>query len=79
MGRILQSVDLTGFLQLLDEHRVIYRIDRFRDSINVSFAVPGELWEVEFMDEGGIEIERFRSDGKIGDESWLATLVALLD
>ena len=45
----------------------------------VIISVPSEYWEVEFMDDGTIEVERLRSDGKIGDESWIAELMPLLD
>lgn len=40
----------------------------------VMVFVPGEHWEVEFMDDGGVEVERFRSDGQISDESSVAEL-----
>jgi hypothetical protein len=31
----------------------------------VEIAVPGQRWEVEFMDDGSIEIEKFISSGQI--------------
>jgi hypothetical protein len=31
----------------------------------VEIAVPGKRWEVEFMDDGTIEIEKFISTGQI--------------
>ena len=30
-------------------------------------AVPGERWEVEFLDDGSVEAEVFKSDGTIYD------------
>lgn len=40
----------------------------------VSINVPGERWEVEFLEDGDIEVERFCSHGEIGDERLLAEL-----
>jgi len=31
----------------------------------VTVHVPGERWEIEFMEDGSLEIEKFKSDGKI--------------
>jgi len=61
---------LLGFLERLDQHRIHYRLEHNRpESILVDIAVPGERWEVEFMENGDIEVERFVSDGSIcGDE-----------
>lgn len=33
----------------------------------VQFSLPGERWEVEFLANGAVDVERFRSDGTIGD------------
>ena len=42
----------------------------------IAFA-PGEYWEIEFLEEGDVEIERYRSNGHIDDESVLEELFAL--
>ncbi len=31
----------------------------------VEIAVPGERWEVEFLEDGSVDVERFLSDGTI--------------
>jgi hypothetical protein len=69
-------MDLTTFLRRLDAFRISYRLDRVRDATMVVVAVPGERWEVEFMDEGGVEVEMFRSDGTMADASALGALFA---
>ena len=33
--------------------------------VMVEIAIPGERWEVEFEDDGSIEIEIFKGDGEI--------------
>jgi hypothetical protein len=37
----------------------------------VEISVPGQRWEVEFLQDGTIEIEKFISTGQIHDESEL--------
>lgn len=37
-------------------------------------AIPGQRWEIEFMRDGEIEVERFTSDGEIGGEEWVEDL-----
>ncbi|MBI3468134.1 MAG: hypothetical protein HY000_34440 [Planctomycetes bacterium] len=69
---------LLDFLERLEKHRISYRLEHNRpESIMVVVAVPGERWEVEFMQDGEVEVERFASDGKIGGEELLASLFAL--
>jgi hypothetical protein len=36
----------------------------------VLVTVPGERREVEFMDDGTIEVERFKSSGSYGRDRW---------
>jgi hypothetical protein len=53
---------LLDFLNRLDRSNIHYRIDHDRpDSVRVDVSLPGELWEVEFMADGLVDIERFRS------------------
>ncbi len=41
----------------------------------VELAIPGERWEVEFFEDGHVEVERFRSHpGGLEDESILEQL-----
>jgi hypothetical protein len=44
------------------------------EAMMVIIAVPGERWEVEFMNDGSVEVERFTSNGQIHDESALDEL-----
>ena len=41
----------------------------------VEIAVPGKRWEVEFLDDGTVEAEVFRSDGAIHNSSPLDELI----
>lgn len=69
------SPKLLEFLKKLKEKAISFRLDSVRDeSIMVLITVPGQRWEVEFMEEGSVEIEKFLSNGEIFNESELETL-----
>jgi hypothetical protein len=42
----------------------------------VLVAMPGERWEVAFLSDGSIEVERFISNGEISGEDALRELFA---
>ncbi len=67
--------ELLSFLIKLKKAKIYYSLASPREgAIMVEIAVPGERWEVEFMGDGAVEIEVFRSDGKILDKSSLDRL-----
>ena len=70
--------NLTKFLDRLDDADMHYTLSSVREgAIMVGVMVPGEHWEVEFMSDGDIEIERFKSDGEIHDGSIIDDLFEL--
>ena len=71
MGTIKSLVD---FLDELESRKLCYTLSKIRDSILVEVPVPGQLWEIEFMVDGSIEIEKFVSDGTMYDHREIETL-----
>jgi hypothetical protein len=65
---------LIMFLTKLDENDIYYRLNKIRDSIMAEIAVPSQRWEVEFMPDGRIEIEKFITENKIFDENEIEVL-----
>ena len=65
-----------AYLDQLHEQHIWYRLDRIRDALLVEIAIPGERWEVEFFEDGHVEIERYVSTGAIEDEEILTDLIA---
>ena len=66
---------LLDFLNSLEDKNIYYKLNKIRnESIMVEVAVQGERWEVEFMDDGTIEIEKFKSDGDFYDGEELKSL-----
>ena len=65
------------FCMELVRRRIRYQMDVVRpEAVMVMVAVPGERWEVEFLDDGTAEIERFRSLGVDGCEDPIALVLA---
>jgi hypothetical protein len=68
---------LMTILDKLEQSKISYTLARYRDeALMVSVAVPGERWEIEFLLDGSIEIERFISDSEICGEAALDELFA---
>jgi hypothetical protein len=68
---------LMAILDKLDELRIAYTVTRVReDAVMILAPAPGEYWEIEIMSDGSLEIEVFRSDGRIHhDEGKLKELL----
>jgi hypothetical protein len=69
-----------GFIQFLNEleqKKISYTLAHNReDAIMVIVAAPGERWEIEFLSDGSIEIEKFISTGEITGAESLGELFA---
>ena len=65
---------LLEFLRKLEENKIYYKLNKIRESILVEIAVPSERWEVEFFENGEIQVERFISNGEITGEDSLDLL-----
>jgi hypothetical protein len=73
-----QFAKLLAFLERLDQAKIPYSMQHSReDAVMIVAFAPGEYWEIEFLEAGDIDIERFRSNGHIDDESVLDELFAL--
>jgi hypothetical protein len=65
------------FLDKLEQGKISYTLARHRDeALMVNVAVPGERWEIEFLRDGSIEVERFISESEIYGEEALDELIA---
>ena len=66
---------LLAFLNRLEENKIYYQLEKVRcDAIMVKIAVAGQRWEVEFMEDGTIEIEKFLSAGDYYDSQEIENL-----
>ena len=66
---------LLGFIRRLEEAKIYHQVASNRDdAISVVVTVPGQRWEIDFLADGDIDVERFVSTGQIDDESALEEL-----
>lgn len=70
MKTVLFNKFLT-FLNELEQKKINYHITHHRDeAVMITVSIVGERWEIEFLDNGDIEVEKFISNGEIqGEES----------
>jgi hypothetical protein len=69
---------LLALLERLDRAKIPYSMRHSReDAVMIVTFAPGEYWEIEFLEDDEVEIERYRSNGHIDDESVLEELFAL--
>ncbi|MDZ8189718.1 MAG: hypothetical protein RMX96_33385 [Nostoc sp. ChiSLP02] len=69
---------LVTFLNQLEQEKISYTLAHHRDeTIMVNVAVAGERWEVEFFEDGSVEVERFISSGEINGEEVFSELFAM--
>ena len=62
--------DLTDLLDRLDAAEIPYTLASVSEgSIVVGIDTSDEHWQVEFMSDGDIDVEIFKSDGQIFDYS----------
>ena len=74
-GSALSFDDVFSFLRALDEASIHYGLGSFRPgALCVEISVPGERWEVEFLEDGDVWVEVFRSSGDIGGRELLEDL-----
>jgi len=66
---------LLQFLNRLEQEKIYYTLSHHRDSaIMITVSLPGERWEIEFLEDGSVEVEQFKSYGEIYDETCLNDL-----
>ncbi|ACC82008.1 hypothetical protein [Nostoc punctiforme] len=69
---------LVTFVNQLEQEKISYTLAHNRDeTIMVNVAVAGERWEVEFFEDGSVEVERFISNGEINGEEVFSELFAM--
>ena len=74
------SLKLKAFLKELQDADIYFELSNHRvGAISVLITVPGEKWEVDFLDDGSVDVELFVSNGEIRDEEALKDLFARFD
>ena len=60
---------LLDLLNRLDTAHIWYRLHHTRpDSLMIDVSVPGWRWEIEFMVDGSVDIERYQSTAGVEND-----------
>ena len=61
----------------LEEASIHFTVSRNRDdAVSIQAVVPGERWEIDVLDDGTVDFERFIGDGEILDAEALEGSIA---
>jgi len=73
-GQFQKVLDLVRQLQ---DAGIYHEMSCYREeAISIVVRVPGQYWEIDFLADGSIGVERFVSNGEIDDESVLEEMIA---
>ena len=71
----MELKEFIAILNKLEENSVFYKLNKVRnEAIMVEVAVPGQRWEIEFLEDSTVDIEKFISDKDMYDVNELETL-----
>ena len=66
---------LIQILERLAANRLSYEVTHSRDNaVSIEVWVPGEHWEIDVLQDDEVEVEVFKSDGKIYPEAKIEEL-----
>ncbi|MCQ6563851.1 hypothetical protein [Paenibacillus mendelii] len=67
--------ELITFLNKLEDNNIFYKLNKVRnEAIMVEVAIPGQRWEIEFLEDCTVEVEKFINDGNFYDVKELESL-----
>ena len=71
----MEFKEFIAFLNKLEKKSIFYKLNKVRnEAIMVEVAVQGQRWEIELLEDGIVNIEKFISDKDLYDVSELETL-----
>jgi len=71
----MELKEFIAILNKLEENSIFYKLNKVRnEAIMVEVAVPGQRWEIEFLADSTVDIEKFISDEDMYDVNELETL-----
>jgi hypothetical protein len=77
MKQIIENhlAEVLDLLNRLQKAKIHYKLAHNQeDAITIEVAVPGQRWEIDCHANGTTDVEVFKSDGSIADETALDVL-----
>ena len=57
---------LFEIIEQLEAAKISYTVSKYRhDAVSILAHLPGERWEIDVMEDGEVDFERFVSNGEI--------------
>jgi len=67
---------LQELIRQLEEAKISHTVTKYRyDAISILAHLPGERWEIDVLEDGDVDFERFVSNGKILERSDLSEYI----
>ena len=75
-GQRLRQVEpfrvLFDIIEQLETAKISYTVSKYRyDAVSILAHLPGERWEIDVMEDGDVDFERFVSNGEVVERSVL--------
>lgn len=68
---------LFDIVRQLDEAKISYLVTKYRyDAVSIIAHVPGERWEIDVVEDGDVDFERFVSNGEMLERKDLDKFIA---
>jgi hypothetical protein len=68
---------LMAVIRALEEAQIHFTVARNRDdAVSIQATVPGERWEIDVLEDGEVDFERFVSTGGVTGENDLKHFIA---
>jgi len=68
---------LQAIFRQLEAAAIHFTVSRYRDdAVSIQAVVPGERWEIDVLDDGTVDFERFIGDGEVLDAEALTGFIA---
>ena len=72
----MELKEFISFLNKLEDNGIFYKLNKVRnEAVMVEVAIPGQRWEIEFLEDGTVDIEKFISDKDMYDANELKSLL----
>jgi hypothetical protein len=68
---------LMSIIRALEEAQIHYIVTHYRsDAVSIQATVPGERWEIDVLEDGDVDFERFVSAGGVTGETVMNQFIA---
>jgi hypothetical protein len=68
---------MLALVERLKKAGIYHEVASYREgALSIVARVPGQYWEIDFLEDGTVDVERFVSSGKLDDANVLDELIS---